>query len=186
MFVVMLNQHSYPAEKKIVAALILVAITTVFLPLSVRGASCTNFGWTVVFVNGVFTDEGSAKIQRQDLENVLPREINNEPVYVRLGHNPSHLGGGGDIIQSAAQAFGKSVSNFDRDTILMQIHPQVTTQKILLVGHSQGTFYTNAIHKYLSEPGAYKESIAVYNLATPASYVADGGQYLTSTNDKVI
>ncbi|MCR4280766.1 MAG: lamin tail domain-containing protein, partial [Candidatus Kaiserbacteria bacterium] len=62
----------------------------------------------------------------------------------------------------------------------------VSTRKILLIGHSQGTFYTNAIYQYLIKNGVPAESIAVYNLATPASYVEGGGQYLTSANDRVI
>lgn len=158
----------------------------ILLPFSARAASCANLGWTVIFVNGVLTDEDSAKIQRQDLENTLPSGINKEPIYVRLGHNQTHLGGGADIIQTASQAFGKSVSDFDQNTILMQIQPQISTRKILLVGHSQGTFYTNSIYEYLLKNGVPEESLAVYNLATPADRVEGSGKYLTSTNDKVI
>jgi hypothetical protein len=69
---------------------------------------------------------------------------------------------------------------------LRDIQPQVTTRKILLVGHSQGTFYTNAMYNYLLQYGAPEKTVAVYNLATPASYVAGGGIYLTSANDRLI
>ena len=105
---------------------------------------------------------------------------------VRTGYNPSHLAGLGDMAQSAAQLLGGSVSDFDLDTILMQIQPQVTTRKLLLVGHSQGTFYTNAMYDYLLAHGEPRESVGVYNIATPASSVAGGGSYLTAREDALI
>ncbi|MDP2648836.1 MAG: hypothetical protein Q8P19_02960, partial [bacterium] len=89
-------------------------------------------------------------------------------------------------MESVTQAFGKPISQFDLKTILTQIHPEVTTRKILLVGHSQGSFYVNEIYDYLITHGVPKQSIGVYAVATPASYVAGGGGYVTSTNDTVI
>ncbi len=71
-------------------------------------------------------------------------------------------------------------------TILRQVHQELSTRKVLLVGHSQGTFYTNAAYDYLTGHGVAKESIAVYNIATPADRVLGGGNYLTSSTDKVI
>jgi len=64
------------------------------------------------------------------------------------GYNESHIGGFGDLIESASQLFNYPISNYDRDNILRQIYPEITTRKILLVGHSQGTFYTNEIYDY--------------------------------------
>ncbi|HEV7449283.1 MAG TPA: lamin tail domain-containing protein, partial [Candidatus Paceibacterota bacterium] len=72
------------------------------------------------------------------------------------------------------------------DTILNQLYTELQTQKVLLVGHSQGAFYTNEIYKYLIAHGVSKDSVAVYNIASPANYVAGNGTYLTSTNDKMI
>ena len=103
-----------------------------------------------------------------------------------MGYNPSHLNGGGDLIESITQAFNSPVSSYDLDTMLMQMYPEVTTRKILLVGHSQGGFYVNELYDYLTRHGVPKQSIAVYAVATPASYVAGGGEYITSSNDKVI
>ncbi|MEK7106577.1 MAG: hypothetical protein AAB899_00115, partial [Patescibacteria group bacterium] len=120
------------------------------------------------------------------MRSFIPLKYRGESVGIELGFNESHLAGGGDIIQSAAQAFGTTVSDFDRDTILMRIYPQVDTQKILLVGHSQGTFYTNSMYDYLVTHGVPMSSISVYNIATPADRVRGGGKYLTSTNDRVI
>ncbi|PIT90931.1 hypothetical protein COU17_03170 [Candidatus Kaiserbacteria bacterium CG10_big_fil_rev_8_21_14_0_10_49_17] len=42
------------------------------------------------------------------------------------------------------------------------------------------------MYDYLIRNGVPKESLAVYNIATPARYVAGGGGYLTSANDELI
>ena len=79
------------------------------------------------------------------------------------------------------QAFGGYV-DYDLTNILRQLHGDLKAQKILLVGHSQGTFYTNAAYDYLVKNGVDKKSIAVYNIGTPADKVAGNGEYLTSSN----
>src|SRR3989344_7530017 len=166
--------------------ILVLLISSFVLPAEAFALECSANNYTVVYVNGILTSEDEAKSDKKDLETDFKKITNRADVHFLTGYNQTHLGGGTDIIQSAAQAFGKSVSDFDLNTILMQIQPQVSTRKILLVGHSQGTFYTNAIYKYLTENGAPAESIAVYNLATPADHIAGGGKYLTSTNDKLI
>jgi hypothetical protein len=148
--------------------------------------ACSEQGYTVVFVNGVLNTLEKADTSRRELKIKLGEEFNGEPVYVRLGYNSSHLAGAGDLLQAAVQGFGTSVTNYDRDTILMQIYPELTTRKVLLVGHSQGTFYTNNLYDYLVNNGEPKASIGVYNVATPANYVAGGGLYLTSEFDLMI
>lgn len=42
------------------------------------------------------------------------------------------------------------------------------------------------MYRYLIENGVPQESIGVYQIATPAVFVAGGGQYVTSDNDKII
>ncbi len=81
---------------------------------------------------------------------------------------------------------GKSISNFDRDTILLQIHPELTTRKVLLVGHSQGSFYANAMYDYLLAHGEPKAAVGAYHVASPASSVAGGGKHLNSSSDTVL
>lgn len=156
------------------------------LPAMVFASACSTQGFTVVYVNGILTSRESANDQNIELQRRLPDNFKGEKLTVILGHNETHLAGIGDLVQSIAQTYHKSVSNYDRDTILNQIAPDVTTQKILLVGHSQGTFYTNELYKYLVAHGVSKDSIAVYNLATPADAVEGGGLHLTSANDKAI
>src|SRR3989344_2171403 len=157
-----------------------------FLLPTITLAVCSSDGYTVVYVNGILTTEQQTKIDLSIFQKVFENNSTIGGVSFYTGYNESHIGGAGDIIESASQFFNSPVSNYDRDTILLQIHPQVTTRKILLVGHSQGTFYTNELYNYLTLHGALAESIAVYNVAAPASFVAGDGVYLTSQNDKVI
>ena len=164
-----------------------VSTLVIFLIIpTIISAECTKDGYTVVFVNGIQTTEDEAKNGKRDLELKFQRYSNLGSVSFIIGYNESHLAGGGDLLQSIAQTFHSSVSDYDLNTILLQIHPQVETRKILLVGHSQGTFYTNELYNYFVKHGVPPESIAVYNIATPADRVAGSGKYLTSANDAVI
>lgn len=157
-------------------------------PVFVAGAEdvCQKEGYTVVFVNGILTSRFDAGRYLKQLQAEFSEQHRGESLRFSLGYNESHLGGIGDVFQSVTQAFSKPISQHDLKTILMQIHPEVSTQKILLVGHSQGSFYVNEMYQYLIAHGVPKESIAVYHVATPASFVAGGGQYVTSKNDKLI
>ena len=170
-----------------VAILIIILIS---LPAFSYALMCDQTGYTVIYVNGILTNKQEAGKDTDRLRKKVEEYSGVNNVTVINGYNPSHIAGAGDLYKSIQQALQKAtptvVEDFDLKTILMQIHPQVTTRKILLVGHSQGTFYTNAIYRYLLENGAPEKSVAVYNLATPANYVAGGGNYLTSSNDRLI
>ena len=154
-------------------------------------ASCASDGATVVYVNGILTSRGDADDDLAKLKKEYQDKTQDSRTKFIVGYNPSHVGGVGDLLKSIEQAYqnqGSFVEDTDLTTILLQIHPQVTTQKVILVGHSQGTYYTNDMYKYLTSHGVSQNSIAVYNIATPASFVAGGGNrnYLTSSTDKVI
>lgn len=150
-------------------------------------AQCLDKGYTVIFINGIFNTRAEADKSRLALQSKIGFLINGESVIVKLGYNESHVGGLGDLTQLFAQSYFSSVSDFDRDTILLQIYPEVTTQKMLLVGHSQGSFYANSIYNYLTNAGSKKkESLAVYNVANLANYIAGGGRYLTSKGDGMV
>ena len=152
-------------------------------------AYCTKEGATVVYVNGIFTSLDDAKKDLKNLSEEYISRTGDRVTNFTNGYNPSHIEGGGDLLKSVMQAYQNEesfVADTDLTTILLQIHPQVTTQKLILVGHSQGTYYTNDLYKYLTSHGVSKSSIAVYNIATPASFVAGGGRHLTSATDKVI
>ncbi len=165
---------------------ILLGMLLVSEPVFALASSCNSLGFTVIYVNGILTNKRDAQDDTYFLKTKFEKNIGKSDVAFINGYNESHIGGAGDLIESASQLLGSSYSNYDRDTILLQIHPEVTTRKILLVGHSQGTFYTNEIYNYLIANGETKESVGVYNIATPASFVSGDGAYLTSENDKVI
>src|SRR6185437_3872923 len=145
--------------------------------------TCSEKGYTVVFVNGIFDTEPQAFNDLKVLQSKLGTNYKDENLNVQLGYNQTHLAGAGDLLQSAAQMFSKSISDFDLDTILMQIYPEVTTRKLLIVGHSQGAMYANDMYRYLLNNGEPNGAVAVYGVATPASFVAGTGKYINSSGD---
>ena len=158
----------------------------IFLPVFVFANTCNNSGATVIYFNGIFTSQSSAVDDKELLRRKFLDKIKHSDIDFLNGYNASHLAGGGDIIKSIMQVYGGGGLDYDLTNILRQVHNELSTRKILLVGHSQGTFYTNAAYDYLVKNGVQKDSISVYNVATPADRVADGGNYLTSSKDKVI
>ncbi|MCX6723807.1 MAG: lamin tail domain-containing protein [Candidatus Staskawiczbacteria bacterium] len=150
-------------------------------------ADCNKSGTTVFFVNGMLTfSEADAKKNTEKLEFLYDNYGNDKDVAFTTGYNPSHISGLADMIDASVQAYMGGYLDYDLTNILRQAHTDLKTQKILLVGHSQGTFYTNAAYDYLVNHGVDKNSIAVYNIATPADRVAGNDGYLTSSTDKVV
>lgn len=77
----------------------------------------------------------------------------------------------------------------DLEVVLSEINGAVTQdENILLVPHSQGGLYANSVYARLISGTVPRESdkVGIYAIATPASYVAGGGGYLTSHKDLVI
>jgi len=166
---------------------ILILFLTLFLLLpNFSFASCSNDGVTVVFINGIRGDEAAAKQDKIKLEQFFKQKFGNQDVKFINGFNESHVGATTDLIKSIMQGYGYENLDVDLTTILNKAHDDIKTQKILLVGHSQGTFYTNAAYKYLVNNGVSEKSITVYNIATPDERVVGGGSYLTSSTDKLI
>ena len=157
-------------------------------------APCSSDGVTAVFVNGILTTEDVAKSDKAAVEQVFRERTGRSDIRFVAGYNPSHLAGAGDVLKLIEQSYvggvDEPIDDFDLQKILQQIHGEVTTRQVLLVGYSQGSFYTNALYDYLTAHGVPAYAISVYNIATPASFVAgrvanDGG-YLTSRNDSAI
>lgn len=167
--------------KKILIVLLFLLLCPIFVL-----ANCSNSGATVVFINGIFGKLADARSDQENLAQYFKLKYPNEKVEFITGFNESHLGGANDLATAIIQAYGYEDLDYDLTTILNQIHSQISTKKVLFVGHSQGSFYANAAYKYLIEYGARPESIGVYNVATPASYTAANGEYITSSTDKVI
>ncbi len=177
--------------KKIYLYIILTAILVSTQPYSVHAATqCDLTNTTVVYINGIFGDETSTKRDSKSLEvkigDISPSV--SQRIQFTTAYNPSHLAGLGDLIKSIEQSRANDgiVKDFDLQEILKKIHTEVHTQKIILVGHSQGTFYTNAVYAYLTKHGIPPTAITILNVATPASVVEGEGKYITSDTDKVI
>ncbi|MCX6721077.1 MAG: DUF5011 domain-containing protein [Candidatus Staskawiczbacteria bacterium] len=168
--------------------LILIALLLVFscLPTGRVFADCSKTGTTVIFVNGIWSTQASAQADKNKLEFFYKNYGKITDINFYNGFNPSHVFRIEDIVTSVLQAYGVGGMDFDLTNILLQAHVDLKTQKILLVGHSQGTFYTNAAYDYLVKNGVDKNSIAVYNVATPADVVAGNGGYLNSSTDEII
>jgi len=174
-------------QKYLINSFLFFCFCIFLFPLNVQ-AQCDSNDYIVVYVNGIFTaTEAEAKKDMGFLQDYFKFYLGERAdVIFRTGYNESHIGGLGDLVQVASQILKNPISDYDLKTILIQLHSQINTKKILLVGHSQGTFYTNEMYKYLVNNGIPKKSIAVYNIATPANFVAGNGEYLTSRSDKVI
>ncbi len=172
--------------KKIFSIIIFLGL--IFIPTSTfsNASDCDAIGTTVIFVNGIFTKETDARTSVIDLERQFLEKGNRDDIKFLLGYNSTHLGGVGDMLKAVLQGYNGAWVDYDLTTLLSQVHEQLQTRKVLLVGHSQGTFYTNAAYEYLISHGVPTESIGVYNVATPADRVAGNGNYLTSSSDKMI
>mgnify|MGYP001577907781 CR=1 FL=1 len=172
----------------------IVVIMMVLLPSFVfaqaQNSTCSSKGYTIATINGVFTDESGAILNRDALKYYFKDAFNNQPLTVDYLHNPSHLAGIGDLLMSAYQKiFDKeTVEDYDLIEMLKSASEKVKTQKLLLVAHSQGNFYANSFYDTVAGKtgGVPAESIGVYGVATPASRVAGGGKWFTSDTDKII
>src|SRR3989338_512057 len=151
---------------------------------------CLKDGYTVLTLNGVFTDEKGAKKNSEDLKFHLGGDYKGEKLKVDYVHNATHVGGLGDLLASAYQKYfdSETVEDYDLVEMLKAASEKVTTEKLLLVAHSQGNFYANSFYDTVAgkDGGVPKESIGVYSVATPSGRVAGGGKWLTSDTDKVI
>jgi hypothetical protein len=151
---------------------------------------CSRSGFTVLTVNGVFTNEAGAKANKEGLELLFGKQYKGETLRVDYLHNESHLGGLGDIFTSIRQGLfdNEATEGYDMTEMLFDASEKVQTQKLLLVAHSQGNFYANSFYDLVAdkEGGVPLQSLRVYGVANPAGRVAGSGLWLTSDTDKVI
>ncbi len=151
---------------------------------------CSSNGYTVATINGIFTDKKGAEDNMIALFDKLGLSWNAQEIDYQYLHNESHLGGIGDLIKSIEQKLFDSwtVTDYDLVEMLKDSSAKVKTQKLLVVGYSQGNFYSNSFYDKVAgkSGGVPKESIGVYSVATPAGRVAGNGKYITSDTDKVI
>lgn len=174
--------------KKRVSFILVVVLLFSFYSKVSASELCSPDGYTILTVNGIFTSEKEAVANKKSLQSNFSSTYNNQPLKVDYLYNPTHLAGAGDLIDSIAQGVFDQKSDYDLTEMLNDASHKVTTQKLLLVAHSQGNFYANNFYdKTASQPGGVpSQSIGVYSIASPADHVAGGGNYVTSDTDKVI
>ena len=152
-------------------------------------ASCSSQGTTVVYINGINTSRADAYKDLKELENKFDTENNAKSFSFIDGYNESY-GQGLDVWRLTSQMLAWDPNSWHEDItgdiLLDQLHSDLATQKVVLVGYSQGAFYANETYKYLTEHGLSTASVANFDVGTPASYVAGNGVHLTSTNDAEI
>jgi hypothetical protein len=162
-----------------------------FNQYSYANSICTKNGYSVLAINGIFTAEETARNNSFALKYKLGNSYNNEPLTVDYLYNPTH-NKVIDLLDAINQKLFEQNSYHIEDSdfieMLTDASAKINTQKLLLVGHSQGNFYANTFYnKVVDEKGGIpSESLAVYSVATPTSYVSGGGLYVTSDTDEVI
>lgn len=173
-------------------------ILAIFLLLgpsfSFANQKCSNIGYTVFTINGVGNDEEQARLNSYALRLKMKRHrltsFNSQPVFVDYLYNPTHFGGIEDWFKALKQIIydSENFTDYDLSLILSSASQKLKTQKVFLVAHSQGNFYANSFYGQVAdkEGGLPKESIGVYGVATPSSFVAGNGKYITSDTDKII
>ncbi len=152
-------------------------------------AACLPVNSTVVYINGINTSVAGAHEDLRALSNNFYQRTGDASTIFINAYSPTNnafADGLKVVTQMLAWSPDKWNEDVNGDTILNQIYSDLTTQKVLLVGYSQGAFYTNETYKYLTTHGLAAGSVANYGIGTPASYVAGGGGYLTSSNDTLI
>jgi len=152
-------------------------------------ASCSEDGSTVIYINGINATLVQAQKDAENLRDKFIETTKDNSADFFNAYNQTH-GEVTDVYKTITQMLRWDSATWNEDTngdeILNQIHTDLTTQKLLLVGHSQGAFYANETYKYLTTHGVSTSAVRVFNVATPASYTAGSGSYITSTNDSVI
>src|SRR3989344_454260 len=169
-----------------------IALVLIFslIPNLVFANQCSKSGYTILTINGMFTTDKKAVENRDALKVKLKSQYNNENLSVDYILNSSHLAGFGDILEVAYQKYfdNEPVPDYDLTEMLSDAHAKVLTQKLLLVGHSQGNFYANSFFDLVAGQvgGVPFASIGVYGVATPSGRVAGAGLWTTSDTDQVI
>ncbi|MFA5841349.1 MAG: hypothetical protein WC835_00030 [Candidatus Paceibacterota bacterium] len=180
----------FSTRNKVFLFVAITALSPFFVFAQSQNPICSRTGYTIEALNGVFTNREGAVENSSALQRKLPPTYHNEPLTVDYILNPSHLGGLGDIAKAVEQKVFdyETVEDYDLTNMLIDASQKVKTQKLLLIGHSQGNFYANSIYDKLAgkQGGVPKESIRVYSVATPSARVAGEGKWLTSDTDKII
>jgi len=158
---------------------------------------CSSVGYSIFTINGINTNKDDALDNKDTLQRKLfISEYKNEPLSVDFLYNPTH-GKIIDLLDSGNQRYAEKdlsdIQDADFGQIFKDASAKVITQKLLLIGHSQGNFYANTLYNAVVEEsgGVPAQSIGVYAVATPANHISgvnnpDQTNYTTSYTDNII
>ncbi|MDR3519414.1 MAG: DUF5011 domain-containing protein [Candidatus Pacebacteria bacterium] len=160
---------------------------------SFASGQCSKSGYTVLVINGVNTTQQEAENNATNLESKFKPTYNGENLNIKYLYNPTHTAIA-DLLDAGVQKTDdQSMSDLqdsDFAQMLNDASNKVKTQKLLLVGHSQGNFYANTFYDTVVDAtgGIPSQSIGVYAVATPANRVSgiNSANYITSDTDQVI
>jgi len=157
---------------------------------SLAFASCSKDGATVVYINGINTTRSDAQLDSENLRDEFVKATGSTNVKFLNAYNQTS-GVVLDVWKLTSQMLAWDPASWNEDTtgdhILEQMHNDLTTQRVVLVGYSQGAFYANETYKYLTMFGGVKPAaLANFAVGTPASYVAGNGAYMTSFEDSKV
>lgn len=94
-----------------------------------------------------------------------------------------------DMAQAAMTAYDFKAYFEDADLRLQIEHYEAdlnSGEVIVVVGHSQGNFYSNTSWENLQRLEKYKGKLALVGVAAPVSYIAGDGPYSTLTQDMIM
>jgi hypothetical protein len=176
--------------KKLLSCILILSVF--FLPSFSFAATCSKEGYTIFFLNGVWNkDEKTVQNNKESLEGLFEKSFleKNKISFDHL-YNPSHIGGLGDLKDVLTQLSYEQSASYSNDLDLLNIRNQLAeklqTQKFIIVSHSQGNLYANALVSSLGLDG--KPFMKVYPVASPSSYSLGSlhSRHITSSNDKII
>ncbi len=112
-------------------------------------AECSPSGYTIEYINGIATSRVAAEDGKALLQEMLPRQLDGQPLTVQLAYNGEHLGGLVDVVFAVSQALFNPVSDYNLNAALRDIAANATTQK----------FYSSAIRKVPSMQTLYMTTL---------------------------
>jgi|GEM_PF-4800839 len=91
------------------------------------------------------------------------------------------------LLQKRAEARNRGFVNATVDKQAAQVRAALDAgARVLLLGHSQGALYANAVHDRLQTLQASTAHLRVTHVGSAANRVAGNGSYLTSSKDGII
>lgn len=155
--------------------------------------------YAVFFLNGIRTTIERAHENAQIVREMLGNNYNGTPLTVYTSYNPTETRYNpfaydqGDLAEVYAQKEAEGKELYEDGVVTHHAATYATSllagNHVMVVSHSQGNLYANAIYGYLRENFGNNLNFAAFGIAavaTPANFVATGDGYVTSSTDLVI